>query len=199
MKLKAVEKLCRAAGRIYIFDEGLPAVEPDELAEDTEGAVYPRQWMSDGVACYPLDGFPYLDEEAVCAVFDVNAKQRDKLVITHKEMPEGMDFGDLHPGDGDVLEPIRFQMSIGGEELYLLRDASGALLMIKDCYRKPFDAWKECECYKRVDKDGRPYVAVMSGCVLRGCVYPYRMGEDLVETLGAVYNAAAVACEATSP
>ena len=64
---------------------------------------------------------------------------------------------------------------------------------IKSAYRKPFEAWKECECFKRMDSEGRPYVAVMSGCILRGLIYPYKIGENLVETLGAVYNAAGVA------
>ena len=38
-------------------------------------------------------------------------------------------------------------------------------------------------------------MAVMSGYILRGMIYPYKIGEQLVETLGAVYNAAGVAAE----
>lgn len=191
MKLKAIEKICKASGGVYLID-GVTQPDPEELPEERG---LPRQWMSDGMACYPLDGLPYLDEESVCAIFDVDAKKRDKLVISHKtSLPAGMDFTDLHPGDSR-LEPLNFQMSIGGDELYLFRDEDGALLVIKSVYRKPFDSWKEVECYKRLDKGGRPYVAVMSGCILRGCIYPYKIGEQLVETLGAVYNAAGVAAE----
>ena len=188
MKLKAIEKLCKAAGSVRLLDEA-----PKEDVDGTK--LEPRQWMSDGVAAYPLDGLPYLDEESVCAIFDVDAKKRDKLVITHHpSLPGGVDFGDLHPGDSP-LEPLNFQMSLGGDELYLLRDKDGALVVIKSCYRKPFDAWKECECYKRIDTSGEPYVAVIHGCVLRGIVYPYKIGDTLVETLGAVYNAAGVAAD----
>ena len=100
----------------------------------------------------------------------------------------------LHVGDSP-LEPLNFRMALGSDELCLFRDKDGALMVIKEVYRKPFDAWKECECYKRTDSGGKPYVAVIHGCVLRGVIYPYKIGDTLVETLGAVYNAAGVAVE----
>ncbi|MBQ3508314.1 MAG: hypothetical protein IJA91_07180 [Clostridia bacterium] len=171
MKLKPIERICKASGFVHLIDEF-------SLMED-DGAVPPvrRQWISDGVACYPLDGLPYLDEESICAIFDVDAKKRDKLVVSHKPtLPGGLDFTDMHKGD-DPLEELKFQMSLGGDEVHLFRDSAGALLVIKSVYRKPFDSWKEVECYKRLDKEGRPYVAVMNGCILRGLIYPYKIGE----------------------
>lgn len=204
MKLKAVEKLCKASGCVRLFDEAgkEPDMSPEELLEmltedmdEDRVPTPPRQWISDGVGAYPLDGLPYLDEESICAIFDIDAKKRDKLVVSHKgALPEGMDFTDVHQGD-DRLEQLDFQMSLGGDELTLFRDGGGGLVVIKSAYRKPFEAWKECECFKRVDSAGRPYVAVMSSFVLRGLIYPYKIGEQLVETLGAVYNAAGVAAE----
>lgn len=203
MKLKAVEKLCKASGCVRLFDEEAkgPVMSPEELLEmlteemdEDSVPTPPRQWISDGAGAYPLDGLPYLDEESICAIFDIDAKKRDKLVVSHKgALPEGMDFTDVHQGD-DRLEQLDFQMSLGGDELTLFRDGGG-LVVIKSAYRKPFEAWKECECFKRVDSEGHPYVAVMSGFVLRGLIYPYKIGEQLVETLGAVYNAAGVAAE----
>ena len=191
MKLKPIEKICKTAGYIALYDE-FREPDPDELPGEGEP---PRQWMSDGVAAYPLDGLPYLDEESVCAIFDVDHKRRDKMTISHKmALPEGVDFSDLHVGDSP-LEPLNFRMALGSDELCLFRDKDGALMVIKEVYRKPFDAWKECECYKRTDSGGKPYVAVIHGCVLRGVIYPYKIGDTLVETLGAVYNAAGVAVE----
>ena len=213
MKLKAVEKLCKASGCVRLYDELPASIEEtrDKLVADMrlEG-LNPdnydiddmvknpddiRQWISDGVGAYPLDGLPYLDEESVCAIFDIDAKKRDKLVVSHAgTLPEGMDFTDCHRGD-DPLEQLDIQMSLGGNELTLFRDGGGGLVVIKSAYRKPLEAWNECECFKRVDSEGRPYVAVMSGCILRGRIYPYKIGEQLGETLGAVYNAAGVAAE----
>lgn len=191
MKLKMIEKICKNAGGVYIMDH-VVKMDPEEIEEDDS---LPRQWMGDGASMYALDGLPYLDEEAVYAIFDVDAKKREKLHVRHyASLPEGVDFGDLHAGDS-TLEPLNFKMSIGSDELYLLRDKEGALMVIKSVYNKPFDALKECEYFKRVDKSGHPYVAVIHGCILRGVIYPYMIDKTMVETLGEVYNAAGVASE----
>ena len=191
MKLKPIEKLCKSAGRIYLFDETLP--DEREIDEEDASRTAPRQWMSDGTAAYPLDGVPYLDTEAVYAIFDIDAKKQDKLVVQHKyELHERLSFADQREGD-TPLEPVRFNMAIGGDELALFRDTDGALVVIRADYKKPFDNWKECECFKRMSADGNSFVAVMNGCILRGLIGTYRISEELVETLGAVYNAAGVA------
>ena len=92
MKIKKIEKLCKEAGRIYLYDEpGTVDEETGELDEPT------RQWMGDGNAVYPLDGMPYLAEREVCAIFDIDEKKRDKIVINHEEnLPAGRKFHTLH-------------------------------------------------------------------------------------------------------
>lgn len=185
MKVKKIEKLCKEAGCIYLYDEPVETVDDENTP--------PRQWMSDGGAAFPMDGVPYLDEGCVCAIFDIDEKKRDKIVIQHREyLPDGISFADLLTTD-QPLEEVRFQMSIGGNELALFRDEDGGLVVIKADYKKPLDNWKECQCFKRIGKDGGVYVAVMSGCILRGLIGTYRISEELVETLGVVYNAAGVA------
>ena len=192
MRLKAVEKLCKEAGCVRLFDDF--TVERDEDGEFRTG----RQWMSDGTAAFPLDGLPYLDEAAVYAIFDVDAKKQDKLVVECKDsLPEKLSFDDRRSEDVP-LEAVRFRMSIGSHELALFRDPEGGLIVIRADYKKPFENWRECECFKRMSTEGRPFVAVMSGCILRGLIGTYVIGADMVETLGAVYNAAGVAlAEAT--
>lgn len=190
MKIKKIEKLCKDAGYIFLYDElGSCNEETGELEEPT------RQWMGDGYAVYPLDGMPYLAEREVCAIFDIDEKKRDKIVINHFEnLPEYVSLADQMETD-EPLEEIRFQMSLGDDELALFRDEGGRLVVIKAEYKKPIDNWKECQCFKRVSANGKPFVAVMSGCILRGLIGTYRINEQLVETLGAVYNAAGVAAE----
>lgn len=190
MKIKKIEKLCKDAGYIFLYDElGSCNEENGELEEPA------RQWMGDGYAVYPLDGMPYLAEREVCAIFDIDEKKRDKIVINHSEkLPEYVSLADQMETD-EPLEEIRFQMSLGDDELALFRDEGGRLVVIKAEYKKPIDNWKECQCFKRVSADGKPFVAVMSGCILRGLIGTYRINEQLVETLGVVYNAAGVAAE----
>lgn len=189
MRIKPFEKLCKEAGGIYLWDE-------PSLAED-DGAVPPpqRQWIGDGTAAFPLDGFPYLDEGGLCAIFDIDEKKRDKLHITHAEiLPPGLCFEDLRGTDAP-LEPVRFNMSIGRDELALFRGEDGGLVVIRADYKKPVDNWKDCHFYKRLGASGGVFVAVMSGCILRGLIGTYKISMELVETLGAVYNAAGVAAE----
>jgi hypothetical protein len=190
MKIKKIEKLCKDAGYIFLYDElGSCNEENGELEEPA------RQWMGDGYAVYPLDGMPYLAEREVCAIFDIDEKKRDKIVINHFEnLPEYVSLADQMETD-EPLEEIRFQMSLGDDELALFRDEGGRLVVIKAEYKKTIDNWKECQCFKRVSADGKPFVAVMSGCILRGLIGTYRINEQLVETLGVVYNAAGVAAE----
>lgn len=190
MKIKKIEKLCKDAGYILLYDElGSRNEETGELEE------LARQWKGDGYAVYHLDGMPYLAEREVCAIFDIDEKKRDKIVINHFEnLPEYVSLADQMETD-EPLEEIRFKMSLGGDELALFRDEGGRLVVIKAEYKKPIDNWKECQCFKRVSADGKPFVAVMSGCILRGLIGTYRINEQLVETLGVVYNAAGVAAE----
>ena len=190
MKIKKIEKLCKDAGYIFLYDElGSCNEETGELEEPA------RQWMGDGYAVYPLDGMPYLAEREVCAIFDIDEKKRDKIVINHFEnLPEYVSLADQMETD-EPLEEIRFQMSLGDDELALFRDEGGRLVVIKAEHKKPIDNWKECQCFKRVSADGKPFVAVMSGCILRGLIGTYRINEQLVETLGVVYNAAGAAAE----
>lgn len=189
MKIKKIEKLCKDAGAIFLYDE-------QNVVEATEDDVttWPtRQWMGDSNSAYPLDGMPYLDEGGVCAIFDIDEKKRDKIVINHNQsLPEDISFEDQQATD-EPLEEVRFQMSLGGTELVLFRDEGGRLIVIPADYKKPIDNWKECQCFKRMSANGNPYVAVMSGCILRGIIGTYRISEQLVETLGVVYNAAGVA------
>ena len=189
MKIKKIEKICKDAGYIYLFDES-PVVE---YVEDEEITSPPRQWMGDNSSAYPLDGMPYLDEGGVCAIFDIDEKKREKIVISHKRsLPERISFADKLATD-EPLEEVRFQMSLGSDELALFRDEGGRLIVIRADYKKPIDNWKECQCFKRMSTNGNPYVVVMSGCILRGIICTYRISEQLVETLGVVYNAAGVA------
>lgn len=193
VKLKAVEKLCKKRGVVYLLDE----VAVVEYVEDEEIKTPPRQWMGDGVAMYPLDGVPYLDEGGVYAIFDVSDKQRDKLRVSHQEtLPEGVCFDDVCRGEV-TLEIVNLKLSLGGTELILLKDAAGCLMTIDAEYKKPFDNREDCQLFRRVTPGGTPYVAVMGGYLLRGLIWPYMaVDERFVEVLGEIYNAAAVGLEA---
>lgn len=183
MKIKAIERLCKARGNIVLCDEPVVDVE-----------LPPRQWMGDGVALYPLDGVPVLDEGGVMAIFDIDAKKREKIRIAHHEsLPEGICFADAAVGEV-LLEQYEVKITVNGAELMLLRGAGDKLVCIQRQYLSPFEKLKELELYGRVSANGTVYVAVKVGCILRGVILTYQpTNEKFVETMGAIYNAAAVA------
>jgi hypothetical protein len=188
VKIKKVEGLCKEAGQFFLWDE------PGMMEDDGAGPPVQRQWLGDGTGIYPLDGMPYLDEGGLCAIFDIDEKMRDKLHIYHNDqLPSGVSLADRMSTD-EPLEEIRFKMSLGGDELALFRGEDGGLVVIRADYKKPVDNWKDCEFFRRKGESG-VWVAVMSGLILRGLIGTYRIREDMVETLGAVYNAAGIALE----
>ena len=75
MKMKKLVALCKRTGIFRLFDK------------IGEGGELLGQWMGDGYAAYPLNGIPVLDEETLCAVFDITEKQREKFSIRRVEMP----------------------------------------------------------------------------------------------------------------
>ena len=133
MKIKAIERLCKANANIVLCDEQRVMEMP------------PRQWMGDGVALYPLDGVPRLDEGGVMAIFDIDAKKREKIRLTHKDhLPEWICFADAAVGEV-LLEQYDVKITVNGAELVLLRGAGDKLVCIQRQYLSPFEKLKELE------------------------------------------------------
>lgn len=87
MKLKKVVALCNKAKGFRLFDK-----------IDSTGEI--TQWLGDGYAIYPLNGLPILDEETLCAVFDISEKQRENIIVRRSEMPEAVNVDDRPSGAG---------------------------------------------------------------------------------------------------
>lgn len=184
MKLKKIEKICKASRSVHIYDDVFTVGDESGLA---------CQWIGDGSAMYAIDGAPYLDENGVRVLFDIGENNRPKITVVHRDqLPSGICFSDISEGE-EPLEPVDLKMSLGGIPLYLLRDVSGSMIVIRDVYRTPFDDWGACTCYKRIGESGEPYVAVKTGFVLRGVILPYNcITDSFVDALKAAHKAAGV-------
>ncbi len=66
MKLKKVAAICAKQGAFHLFDEM------------EKGGVFIRQWLGDGRSAYPLSGLPVLDEENLCAMFDIPERKQKR-------------------------------------------------------------------------------------------------------------------------
>ena len=86
MKLKKVASLCGKSKCYRLFDK-----------IDSTGEI--TQWLGDGYAIYPLNGLPILDEESLCAVFDISEKKRENISVRRAAMPESINADDTDPAE----------------------------------------------------------------------------------------------------
>lgn len=159
MKLKKVISLCHQRKTFRLFDK---------ISENGEIV----QWMGDGCAAYPLNGLPILDEETLCAVFDISEKQLKNTSIRRLTMPDVLNVGDTDP-DERVLKDDDFSIIYGGTEVLPLRTRTG-IIFIQKKYLAPLeDVLDVVQLYERVTPDGQTYVAAKAGLLIAAVIFPY--------------------------
>lgn len=112
MKLKKVASICSKTKIFCLYDR-----------EESGGEV--SQWLGDSSAIYPITGLPYMDEENIYSMFDISAKQQEKIIFRHQRAPEGINLSDTDPTehrideeslslvyDGGVLKPLQTRNGI---------------------------------------------------------------------------------------
>ena len=161
MKLKKVVALCNKAKGFRLFDK-----------IDSTGEI--TQWLGDGYAIYPLNGLPILDEETLCAVFDISEKQRENIIVRRSEMPEAVNVDDTDPAER-VLSDDDFSIIYGGAELQPLKTQNG-ITFIQRKYLAPLeDVLDMVQLYERVTPDGQSYIAAKAGLLLAAVIFPYKV------------------------
>ena len=159
MKLKKVISLCNQQKTFRLFDK---------ISEGGEIV----QWMGDGCAAYPLNGLPILDEETLCAVFDISEKQLKNTSVQRLTMPDALNVGDTDP-DERVLKDDDFSITYGGTEVLPLRTRTG-IIFIQQKYLAPLeDVLDVVQLYERVTPDGQTYVAAKAGLLIAAVFFPY--------------------------
>ena len=161
MKLKKVISLCHQRKTFRLFDK---------ISENGEIV----QWMGDGCAAYPLNGLPILDEETLCAVFDISEKQLKNTSIRRLTMPDVLNIGDTDP-DERVLKDDDFSIIYGGTEVKPLKARNG-IIFIQQKYLAPLeDVLDVVQLYERVTPDGQSYIAAKAGLLLAAVIFPYKV------------------------
>lgn len=140
MKLKQIEKLLKRAKTIHIFN-----------ADD-------GQWLSDGVAVYPIYGLPHLDEDNIFGMFDIPEDKRDAFRCQEHDLPNSVNFGDFDRNER-ILDRGDISIVMRGEHLEPLFSSHG-LIFINSRYlytptrrtqrseKSQYDAWEQA-CRQR--------------------------------------------------
>lgn len=160
MKLKKAVGLCMQAGSLNLFNH---TTEEGEIT----------QWLSDGRACYPLLGIPYLDEETVCTVFDIPEKKQEKMMIRCQDWPASLRVDDYNNADR-MVDPMALSINYGGYTVVPMLTRGGGITYIQKKYLAPLEDAADVLIYcERVDSNGQRYIAVFNGLLIAAIIYPY--------------------------
>lgn len=170
MKLKKVISLCHQRKTFRLFDK---ISECGEIV----------QWLGDGFAAYPLNGLPILDEETLCAAFDISEKQLKNTSVRRLTMPDALNVDDTDPAER-ALSDDDFSIIYGGTELKPLKTRNG-IIFIQQKYIAPLeDVLDVVQLYERVTPDGQTYIAAKAGLLIAAVIFPYSViNEKFVKRL----------------
>lgn len=173
MKLKKVASICSKTKIFCLYDR-----------EESGGEV--SQWLGDSSAIYPITGLPYMDEENIYSMFDISAKQQEKIIFRHGPAPEGINLDDVDPTerrlsddglsvvyDGGILKPLQTRNGIS---------------FIQNKYLSPLeDVIEMVQLYERATPQGTPYIVAKTGFFLAAVIMPYNViNEKFVYHLSAL-------------
>lgn len=159
MKLKKVAALCSANKAFFLFDE------------NREGGEV-RQWLGDGYSIYLLSGLPILDENNVCAMFDIPEKKRKKCRTKRQPVSEVYSLEDWEQGERSLNDEWP-TVEYDGRIVKPLSTMDG-MTFIQDKYLAPLeDIADYLRLFERVDKDGNKYIVAKNGMEIAAIIMPY--------------------------
>lgn len=158
MKLKKVAALCSKTGIFYLFDK------------ISEGGEI-RQWLGDGRAIYPLSGLPILDDENLCAMFDIPEKKRRKCSFHRTAMPEALNVEDWAEGELALNDDWPTVEDNG----YVLKPLSTreGIVFIQNAYLAPLEDMADyLQLYERRTESGQTYIVAKNGMEIAAVISP---------------------------
>ena len=177
MKIKKIVDLCKKRGYFYLFTP--------------EGG---EQWLSDGVGAYPLGDVPRLDEDTLCALFDIPDKAREKMVFRVQQAPSSLCFDDVMPGEV-LCEQGALLLGEGKHGVIPYKTQQG-IQFIDRTHMEPLEGCGQLEVYERTSTAGTTYFAVKRGLTLVAVILPYDIiNEPFVESLRTLAELCTVAWE----
>lgn len=163
MKLKAIEKICKATKTVLIWtrDDG-------------------RKFIGDGAAFYLLPDGLAMPAAGMLDVFDVALDKRDNWTTAdHAVDCRGQALFEEVAAAEEEAEPIELTLGVNGEVLRPVGNAFQTIL-INEAYFKPLeDERQTLRFFLRRNLAGTPYVAVKAGLLLRAMLMQQTISESL--------------------
>ena len=173
MKLKKVASICSKTKIFCLYDR-----------EESGGEV--SQWLGDSSAIYPITGLPYMDEENIYSMFDISAKQQEKIIFRHQRAPEGINLSDTDQTEHRIDEESLSLVYDGGV-LKPLQTRNG-ISFIQNKYLSPLeDVIDMVQLYERETPQGMTYIVAKTGLFVAAVIMPYNViNEKFVYHLSAL-------------
>lgn len=160
MKIKQVEQILKSDKTLIIY----------------EGPNC--QWLGCRGAIYPAYNLPRLDETSLFAMLDILADDRSKYYFKEYGEPGSVSLDDVNI-DEKPIERNMFQLYKNGCMLEPLKTSQG-IVFINCKYLRPFaNEVGGIELYERKTSSDTPYIAVKSGFMLAGIIFPHKAIDDI--------------------
>ena len=175
MKFKSIGAICKSRKSFFLFDTTTP-----------DGDV--KQWLGDGGGAYALCNFPYLYEDTIYRLFDINEKQQQSILFRHDTQPLHLNFEDVDKTEYPVgMETVH--IGYMGDDYIPVKTREG-IIFINSCHLKPLeDISNHIDFYERVTPGGTTYIAVKMGFLLVAIIMEACLQDkELVEMLETVSN-----------
>lgn len=170
MRLKKVGAICNASGCYYLMD-----------IKNNVGEIV-GQWRGDGRAVYPLVGLPVMDQENICAMFDITEKKRIKLVMRQFDAPKAMNWEDTDRLERQIKEH-KLCVRHKGLDLMPLETSAG-ITFIQEKYLAPLDGLEYMRLYERTSTEGDLYIVAKIGMIIQAVIMPMKLpDEDFMDAL----------------
>ncbi len=162
MKMKKIADVSKKTMRIYLQD-----------IEEGETTV---QWAGDGCGMYRLDNAPYLSEQTIFTMFDIDGKKRGDFLFHHNDVEEFNSFTvDIDEKELSLI-PLASQIFYNGTVLVAM-SCENIMLLINRKYLKPLEDLDEVRYCRRKDSKGREYIVAKDGLLTVAVIYPTVIGK----------------------
>lgn len=148
-----------------------------------------QQYMSDGVAIYPLEGLPFINEQYVCAMYDISDKKAEKMFFRNiNGLPAEIDLSDSVKTES-VATLMGISVIIAGISHTAILTERG-LMFIEGKYLSPLSDIdsRYLQFYLRYNINNKPIIAVKNGMVLVAMIHPIVISKEFVNSLEELYK-----------
>lgn len=163
MKFSSIAGICKKDKTVVLYE-----------ASDAGGI----QWIGNGMAAYPVYGLPYLTEESVFTIFDIQEKQRGGWAFKRDKLPKGICFEDNDDSEKPVMEN-KFTIMYAGCTFKPLHTNNG-IVFVESRYVNPLgDVLDAMEFYERTSSaSGMSYIVAKVGFLLQAVIFPFDIVND---------------------